>query len=189
MPKLRLFFAIDTPALIRTKIAAISHALQESHAEVKWEPITKLHCTVKFLGDTDESLLQDLVKAARTAVETASPSLIRYRMIGCFPATNDPRVVWVGMEDLSGMLSTVHDRLDAALATLGFQREERSFHPHVTLGRVKGRRNLGHLITLLESLTFDTEPTTISELHLVKSDLLQSGSVYTTLQKFPFGKQ
>ena len=189
MPKLRLFFAIDTPAPTRLEIAAISLALQESHAEAIWEPVAKLHCTVKFLGDTDDGLLPDVLEAASGAVDTVSPSLIRYRMIGCFPTMKDPRVVWVGMEDLSGMLRPLHDRLDAALARLGFPREERSFHPHVTLGRVKGRRNIGHLITLLESLTFDTEPTTISELHLVKSDLLKSGSVYTTLQKFPFGKR
>lgn len=187
MQRLRLFFALDTPPELRQQIAELSRNLQGSRADVRWEPADKLHCTLKFLGDTDESRLPEVKAAAREAAGANAPPLVRYGTLGCFPSRSAPRVVWVGIEDLSGALSRLHEDLDRALGRLGFEREERAFRPHVTLGRVKGTRNLPHLIRAVESLTFHSEPTTLAALRLVKSDLQPSGSVYTTMQEFPFG--
>jgi 2'-5' RNA ligase len=189
MPKLRLFLALDTPEAIRPRIAAVSRSLQESRADVRWEPETKLHCTVKFLGDTEGNLLASLIEKS-LAIASSTPTLqVRYRGLGCFPSLRDPRVVWVGMEDAAGSLSALHRTLDASLADLGFEPERRDFHAHLTLGRVRGRRNLDHLIRLMESLTLETEPASLTELLLMKSDLLPSGSVYTTLKAFPFSNR
>jgi RNA 2',3'-cyclic 3'-phosphodiesterase len=187
MQKLRLFFALDTPPELRLRIAELSRELQAARADVRWESADKLHCTLKFLGDTDESQVPAVKAAAHETASAVDPPPVRYATLGCFPSRNAPRVVWVGIEDLSGALARLHDELDRALDMLGFEREERSFRPHVTLGRVKGTRNLHHLIRALETLTFDSEPTTLSALRLVKSDLHPSGSVYTTIQEFPFG--
>jgi 2'-5' RNA ligase len=186
MATLRLFFALATPGPIRTRIFALSQALRDSGAEAKWEPPEKLHCTVKFLGNTNPDLL-DLLKEKASILSASCPVLrIRYRGLGCFPSLRDPRVVWVGMEEPEGNLAALHRDLDRALADLGIEPEQRAFHPHLTLGRVRGRRNLDHLIRLLESLTLENEPAPLTELLLMKSDLRPSGSVYTTLQAFPF---
>jgi 2'-5' RNA ligase len=183
----RLFFALDTPQDLRHRIAELSLKLQESRADVRWESSDKLHCTLKFLGNTEERLLPEVNAAAGKAAGAIAPPLVRYGTLGCFPSRSAPRVVWVGIEDLSGALARLHEDLDRALEGVGFEREERLFRPHVTLGRVKGMRNLHNLIRSLESLTFDSEPTTLSALRLVKSNLQPSGSVYTTMQEFPFG--
>jgi 2'-5' RNA ligase len=186
MPKLRLFFALDTPGPIQSRIATVSRTLQESGADVKWEPATKLHCTVKFLGDTDQNLLDTIIEKS-SAIASSTPALqVRYRGLGCFPSLRDPRVVWIGMEDIGGFLSSLQRALETSLADLGFEPERRTFHAHVTLGRVRGRRNLDHLIRLMKSLTLETEPASLTELLLMKSDLHPSGSVYTTLKAFPF---
>jgi 2'-5' RNA ligase len=186
MAKVRLFFALDTPGRIRARITPLRQALQDSGADVKWEPPEKLHCTVRFLGDTNPDLLDLLKEKASTLAATTPVLLIRYSGLGCFPSLQDPRVVWVGMEDPEGTLAALHRTLDSALTILGIEPERQAFHPHLTLGRIRGRRNLGHLIRLLESLTLENEPAPLTELLLVKSDLHPSGSVYTTLQAFPF---
>jgi 2'-5' RNA ligase len=187
MPKLRLFFALNTPDPIRTRIVALSRSLQESGADVKWEPATKLHCTVKFLGDTDQNLINALIEKS-SAIASSIPVLqVRYRGLGGFPSLRDPRVIWVGMEDMGGSLGALHRALENSLTEFGFEPERRAFHAHLTLGRVRGRRNLEHLIRLVESLTLESEPATLTELLLMKSDLHPSGSVYTTLKAFPFG--
>jgi 2'-5' RNA ligase len=186
MSTLRLFFALDTPATVRTRIAGVSTVLKDSGADVKWEPPTKLHCTVKFLGDTNENLL-DAVKEKASALAGSTPPLrILYGGLGCFPSLRDPRVVWAGMEDPDGNLAALEQGLNRALADLGFEPEQRAFRPHLTLGRVRGRRNLDHLIRLLETVTLDTEPALLTEMLLKKSDLHPSGSVYATLRAFPF---
>ncbi len=187
MPKLRLFFALETPLPIRTSVATLLGTLQESGADVRWEPTSKLHSTLRFLGDTDPQILQSLSETASRLVSASPPPRILYHGVGAFPDTRHPRVVWVGMEDIEGTLQTLHRELDRGLATLGIEPETRAFHPHLTLGRVRGERNLHHLIRLLENCTFESEPASLKELLLMKSDLHPSGSVYTILQAFPFG--
>lgn len=89
------------------------------------------------------------------------------------------------MENEDGILQTLHGRIDEAMAALGFPREERMFHPHITLGRVKSRKNIGSLLTLMETITFESEPVTLRELKILRSELKPAGSVYTILKSIP----
>jgi 2'-5' RNA ligase len=182
----RLFFALATPETVRAQIVPLMHALQDSGADVKWEPASKLHCTVKFLGDTGSDLFEPLKEKASQVTSSCPVLAVRYRGLGCFPSPRDPRIVWAGMEETSGSLANMHRSLEAALEELGFEPERRAFHPHITLGRVRGRRNLTDLIRLLESLTLECEPALLTEMLLMRSQLHPSGSVYTALQAFPF---
>jgi 2'-5' RNA ligase len=89
------------------------------------------------------------------------------------------------MEDAAGGLAMLAARVDTAMVPLGFERDTRPFHPHVTLGRVRGSRNLDRLRSLMESITFDGPPVTLHELCLMKSVIRPDGSVYSTLQIVP----
>jgi RNA 2',3'-cyclic 3'-phosphodiesterase len=185
MPRVRLFIAIATPPDPRRRVAAIRDELRATGADVRWEPEGKLHCTVKFLGDTDDSRIADVIAAVRQSVAGIPPFVVRYTRLGCFPNRRDPRIIWAGMDNADGALARLQQQIEDACAAVGYEREDRAFHPHVTLGRVKGRRNLEQLLALMEKLTFDTGPATIADVELAKSDLQPSGSVYTTLNTVP----
>ena len=185
MSSLRLFTAIETPPLIKPKIGEIRDRLRESGADVKWESDEKLHATIKFLGDTYERLLPEIVSSLEGVVQTFSQTDVRYGGVGCFPNRLAPRVIWVGMEDLKGSLNLLHDGIETALTGLGFEKEERAFHAHVTLGRVKSERGVQSLIRMMESITFESQPVPIREVALIKSELKPNGSVYTTLKTIP----
>jgi 2'-5' RNA ligase len=189
MPTLRLFIAIETPTIIIPKIAAIRDQLRTSGADVKWEPDEKLHATLKFLGNANGDLLPDFVYYLRGVAQEAPRLTVRYKGIGCFPNKSAPRVVWIGMDDLDNNLIPLQKKVDSGFARFGFEKEDRTFHPHVTLGRVKGHRQLDSLLRMTESTTFESEPVELQEITLVRSDLRQSGSIYTTLNTFPLGKQ
>lgn len=186
--KLRLFFALETPLIIREEIAALSRALRQTGADVRWETPDRSHCTLRFLGDTEESLLPELVEAAAPIAREAPGVRVRYGNIGAFPAMRDPRILWVGIEEPAGTLLRLRESLDGALVRLSIPREEKPFHPHVTLGRVRSRRGIDDLITAMKSTTFESPPATLKELLLIKSELRPAGSVYTTLRTFPFEK-
>lgn len=185
MSSLRLFIAIETPPEITPQITAIRDRLRTSNANVRWEPDEKLHATLKFLGDADERLLPDFVYYIRRVCQTNTHLLLKYKGIGCFPNMQAPRVIWVGMEDLKGNLSSLRHEIESAFVPLGFEPEERKFHSHVTLGRVKGDRDVNSLLRMMESTTFESQPVAIQEIALIKSELISAGSVYTTLEKFP----
>lgn len=187
MARLRLFIAIDTPSEIKSQVAAIRDQLKESHADVKWEPDTKLHCTIKFLGDTDEDRLPLVLSTIEEIGSTTPPFSATYQNIGCFPDERNPRVVWVGIDDPDGTLHLLQEKIDSGLATNGFEREQRPFHPHVTLGRVKNRTNISHLLRMLETVTFMSKLVMLREVEVVKSELKSSGSVYTILKSISLG--
>ncbi len=185
MPSLRLFIAIDTPPAIKPEIAAIRDRLKTSNADVKWEPDEKLHVTLKFFGETDDRLLPQIVSYSRRVGLASPPLSLKYKGVGCFPNQRTPKVIWVGLEDLTGLLSVLQNEIETVLIPLGFEREEKTFHAHVTLGRVKSNVGLQGLLRSMESITFESQPVVIQEISLIKSELRCSGSVYTTLETFP----
>jgi 2'-5' RNA ligase len=73
------------------------------------------------------------------------------------------------------------------MSGLGFKPEDRPYHAHVTLGRVRSTKRIRNLLTIMESITFESQPVTIREIVVVRSDLRPTGSVYTTLQSIPLG--
>ena len=185
MPEIRLFIALETPKDVRAQIVQIQRHLRESGADVRWEPEEKLHATLKFLGNTSDEKLQPIIHALEVVSQRHSRCTITYVNLGSFPTSRSPRVVWIGIEDPSEALRALFLDIDESMAGLGFERETRPFHPHLTLGRVKGARNLGRLLAMFKTVTFQSQPVIVPEIALVRSDLRPSGSVYTTLKAIP----
>jgi 2'-5' RNA ligase len=185
---LRLFIAISTPPEIKAQLRPILQQLVETRADVRWEPIEKLHATIKFLGSTREELVETIKERLGEIATEAQPPSVRYACLGCFPDKRRPRVIWVGIDDPSGVLAELHRGIDDAMTTLGFECEERAFKPHLTLGRVKGMKGVKRLLETMEAISFDAGPVTLHEIALVRSELKSGGSVYTTLAAFLLGR-
>lgn len=182
---LRLFVAVEIPLEIRTRMYDVVAELKTTDADVRWEGIEKLHITLKFLGNTKEELLPQLAEVLEQVAQRFTPFDVRYGTIGRFPAKGQPRVIWIGVIEGQDVLTSLARVVDERMTGLGFSLEERPFHPHVTLGRVKGSRNLPLLLRSMESLTFESERTRVDQFSLMKSELKPSGSVYTLLNRFP----
>lgn len=184
MPSIRIFVALTTPRDACGKIAGVRDTLRATRADVHWEPDAKLHCTLKFLGDTDERRVPGICNALESIAAPLPAFPVSYRSVGAFPTWRNPRVVWIGMDDPEGILVRLHHDLDRALAGIGIPEDDRPFHPHVTIGRIRGQKNLRNLITTAETITFDSGPARIEEMDLIRSELSPGGSVYTTLKSF-----
>ena len=65
------------------------------------------------------------------------------------------------------------------------QKEIRPFHPHLTLGRVKGKKNIQKLADKLKSLSLPQfKPITVDRIILFQSILKRTGAEYTALDEF-----
>jgi 2'-5' RNA ligase len=184
---IRLFIAIDTPEEILPLLAGVRDRLESAHADVRWEPDGKLHCTLNFLGDTREEVLPDIVSALEGIASSTPLFPIRYSGLGCFPDKREPRIIWVGMEDANGILQRLAQTVETRMEALGFKPEQRIYHPHVTLGRVKSSRRMRELLAMMETVTFESCPAFLREIELVKSELKARGSVYTMVAKMTLG--
>ena len=180
----RLFVAFDTPPQMKAVMNEIKDRLRSSKAEVRWDSMDKFHCTLKFLGDTHADQVAGIEEALAEIARDTHPFSVRYSAVGCFPNKREPRVVWIGIENGDGILDVFARRIDARLASFGFERETRTFHPHVTLGRIKGRRNLASLLGIMETVTFESPLFTIGQFELIRSELKPAGSVYTVIRSF-----
>lgn len=185
MPMIRAFIALPLPSEIQREFAVIQRQLAETGAEVKWDGSEKFHITMKFLGDVDSSKPGVIAEAITNSIGGIPPFDLTFSAVGAFPNISRPRVVWIGTqqnEPIQGLQGHVEQVCD----TFGFAKEDRPFHVHVTLGRVKGDRNLDRLTAKLKSITFKPLIARCSELHIIRSELKPTGSVYTLLNSIPF---
>jgi len=184
---IRLFIAINTPQEMLPLLAGVRDRLEPTRADVRWEPDGKLHCTLKFLGDTGEEVLPDIISALEGVASSTPPFPIRYSGLGCFPDKREPRIIWVGMEDANGILQRLAQTVETRMEALGFKPEQRIYHPHVTLGRVQSSRRMRELLAMMETVIFQSSPAFLREIELVKSKLKARGSAYTMVAKMTLG--
>ncbi|MEK6756825.1 MAG: RNA 2',3'-cyclic phosphodiesterase, partial [Bacteroidota bacterium] len=139
MPGIRAFIAIPTSSDIKQKMLAIQGDLIETQADVKWEPVEKFHITLKFLGNCELEALRSLTSELQVVLRDVRSFDLVYHNVGCFPNLSRPRVVWIGAAE-NAQLAELQQRVEEVCGRFGFPKEDRAFHAHITLGRVKGSR-------------------------------------------------
>lgn len=186
---LRCFIAIEIPETIKKSIADITNSLKKSGSDVKWVSDENIHITLQFLGETEESLIPDIKRALNKILAPYSPFYIKIADVGCFPSARRPRVIWVGMEESQSMINLYND-ISSEMVKFGYQKEERGFTPHLTIGRVKSNRNMGELLRKLDELTVTDFPDfEVHNVTIMKSELKPSGAKYYGLAEIPFGRR
>jgi len=183
----RLFVAIETIPEIQDRLAEVQKVLRATHVDVHWEAKEKLHVTLKFLGATETSVVEPLTRDLRAVCAAIAQPTIHYGDLGFFPSRGTPRVVWAGVDDIGGGVKKLFQGIEDVAERHGFARESRAFHPHITLGRIKGKKNLRTLLTSMETITLESQPVELHEILLMKSDLRPNGSIYSTVASFPLG--
>ena len=184
---LRCFIAIEIPETIKKSIAAIVDNLKKSDSDVKWVSDENIHITLQFLGETEESLVPDIKGALYKILAPYSSFYIKIADVGCFPSGKRPRVVWLGMKEPQALINLYED-IANEMVRFGYQKEERGFTPHVTIGRVKSNRNLGELLRRLEEFKVADFPGfEVQNIRLMKSELKPSGAKHYCLAEIPIG--
>ncbi len=152
---------------------------------LKASPPGNLHVTLKFLGDVRASRIAEIVGAVAPVCRSMCPVDVTLAGVGVFPHRRRPSVLWVGIEPAE-LLIELAVSIDVQLARLGFASEARSFHPHLTLGRIKGNAPQG-IFELLDLYAGENLGTAkFDRAALLQSELKPSGSAYTALEMFPF---
>jgi 2'-5' RNA ligase len=93
---LRLFIALPLPHEVEIELDRLLTVLRPKGPEVKWVPPNNIHLTVKFLGDTEEKLVDKIKVALDEVAAGYQPFDTTIDQIGGFPNLNRPRVIWIG---------------------------------------------------------------------------------------------
>jgi RNA 2',3'-cyclic 3'-phosphodiesterase len=133
----RTFIAVEVSSEVRLRAGRLIGLLEATGSNVRWVKPEQLHLTLKFLGDVDLRDIPEVCAAVSRATSTVPPFTMRIAGAGAFPNLHRPRTVWLGADEGVGEMGILHQRIESALAELGFRGEHRQFRPHLTIGRVR----------------------------------------------------
>ncbi len=181
----RVFCAVELPDTVREavlrRIAHLKEAVPD--AKASWSRDANLHLTLKFLGEIPQTSVPNVSTAALRAVAGIAPFSVRLEETGAFPREGHPRVLWIGINDFSGELGKLHSRLEDESRNAGFASDNRPFHPHLTLARLRQPRHARTLVAVHRELDFDPAEIAVSELLVIRSELSSEGSRYTVISR------
>ena len=191
MSLLRAFIALEIPAKVQKNIHhATSNLRSEIGSLIRWIPAENVHLTLKFLGDISSTNVQFLTQMIRVEADAHHCFDICLMGLGSFPSPKRPRVIYIRIQAPTELEALQH-AVESAAHRLGYVSEERSFSPHLTVGRVKNALRISatdqqNIRRALEQTKIDSLGTArVDSVHLYKSDLKPTGSVYTKLFSAP----
>ena len=190
--KIRTFIGIFPPASLVQELKKVQIVCQKdiSPDAISWTGPEQIHVTLNFLGNIQSSQLPEFQNVMAEVVKKVRPFSLSCQKLGSFPPARSPRVFWAGLAGELDPLCKLKAFLDEAFKPLGIIPEERAFHPHLTLGRVKHlnakeRARIEFHIQRSANQMFGEWRVETAE--FVRSILSPPGSFYGTLKSFPLG--
>ncbi len=181
---MRCFIAIDIPENIKDAIAGFIEKYGLNLKGIRWIPAENVHLTLKFLGDIKEDLIPEIQKRLALICTRIDVFNINIRGAGAFPNLKYPNVLWIGIDESEG-LRRLYEDIEESMSDLGFEKEDRKFSPHLTIGRVKDRKGIEPVIKRLYTFK-DTffGSIEVKEVLLMRSVLKPSGAEYSKIAGF-----
>jgi len=187
-PPVRAFIAIAVPESVLKSCQDIMAQLRGLNLQGRFAKTQSIHLTLQFLGNIEEDQIVGIAQVLKQAGREIAPFDLEVRGLGVFPQLSNPRVVWIGVEPVDGLMK-LQSKIQQGLEPLGFPKENRDFHPHLTLLRLKSRRNLGPLTEYLQAEGPHQQAGVIQieQIHLYQSILKPQGAEYRQLLTFGLG--
>ncbi|MBU3964131.1 RNA 2',3'-cyclic phosphodiesterase [Patescibacteria group bacterium] len=184
----RVFIAINFPEKIKDRLLEFE---KEYKIPAKWVSRDNLHITLSFLGNLDENQLVETIETIKRVCVSHNPANIKLKKI-CYgpPKKFPPRMVWVEMEKNEKMAKLQLDLENNLFNLPSYQykeNENHSFHPHITLARIKAFefRALGERPEINEELDLSFE---VNSIEVMESDLKRNGAEYIILESISLGE-
>ena len=173
MDRMRLFIALNLDRGTKSAIESVQRQLRNEAKSGIFSPPELFHMTMAFLGEVDEERVEDIFRAiARTGMK---PIPLVFDRVGRF-RREEGDIWWVGPRKNAG-LERIQKELTQNLRQEGFLLEQRSFQPHVTLGRrILLRQGAA-------SIKFSPIEMEADSLHLMQSRRIEGVLTYTEIKK------
>ena len=160
----RVFLAVPVPSEVRAALAAHVASLDIPGRLV---PAENWHLTARFLGTVDELTYERFLgELAQADLPDAFP--VRLGRIGGFPNSKRANVVWVGVERGDEEIAIINEIAEEAAQSVGLAAEDRPFHPHLSLSRVRPPRGVTHLLDEDVDLRWTATEVVVYHSHLRK---------------------
>jgi 2'-5' RNA ligase len=185
----RVFLAIDLPSSLKKELSKLKTE-EQPFARLKWVEEENFHLTLFFFGNLPEKEVEKIVLVCEKRVKNYSRFELFLTEVSGFPKKGDFRVVFLGCEERSNTLQRLVHELSKDFKKIGFKLEDRDFHPHITLFRLKELKDRSAYHEFVQELTKKAQflkgkSFPVQEVILFESKLSPTGPKYTPLKVFP----
>jgi len=179
---IRLFVGVPVPEDVRLRLAGICGGVPGA----RWVAPDSFHLTLRFIGDVNEDIGDDVHDALSFMRFPAFEMLLSG--VGHFDTAGEVRVLWAGVER-NRELAQLQRAVESALVRAGLPREERRFSPHVTLARVQDAPLVRVSEFLAQNALFRAGPFTVDHFTLFSSFRRAEGPIYRAEAEYPLALQ
>lgn len=179
--KRKIFISINLPDRDKKRLIRVVEKWQ--NLPVKWVREANLHVTLAFLGHVADENITEICEKVCEAVKNTEIFDLEFKTIELGPDAANPKMIWLsGHADES--LKILHEKIEKALSI--FVSSKKSFRPHITLGRIRGRKweTLAPKPEILENYNLIVS---VESVDIMASDFSDGGREYTTIQGCPLG--
>lgn len=173
---IRLFVALGIPDAVADSL----ERLQGGVPGARWQEREKLHLTLRFIGEVDGRLAQDIDDSL--AAIRAPGFTLELSGTGTF-GSRDPRQLWAGVR-ASEPLAHLQKKVETALMRVGVELERQKFSPHVTIAKLKSPRRDKLTEFLQANALYASLPFEVDRFGLYQSTLTPNGSLYTLEREY-----
>lgn len=156
-----------------------------ANESIRWVDEHDLHLTVKFIGETTEEQVLQIINNIARYTSKAQPFSLTFEGLGMFMSNKMPRVLFINISTKENLKKLAAD-IDNELLTYGIEKEMRPFNPHLTLARIKYLRDRNSFYQLVQKYNYKiSESVAVNEIIFYQSILKPAGPFYKELAVFP----
>jgi 2'-5' RNA ligase len=138
---------LKTNPELKQLLGKMKRTLADKDVEARWTSPDLWHITIQFLGPLPEERRKELLQVMPRWRPDLQNLTLRLHGVGGFPTLEQARVLWLGVQE-NRQLQELRAGLGAFLRAQGFPSDEREFHPHLTLARLRNPRSIHDLAGL-----------------------------------------
>jgi 2'-5' RNA ligase len=179
----RGFVAVVPPAPVLDALDRVLAPIRGvTPPRLAWARRAQWHLTLQFLGHVAD--VEAVAAALRQDLPSRPTLLLGLGGAGAFPSPGRAAVVWVGIDQGADDIGALAGAVGAVTAALGYEREERAFHAHVTVARARRPTPVGSLLAAIGDGPIGPA-WDVGDVVLMESDTRPSGAVYREVAAFP----
>ena len=178
---IRLFAGIDLPMDVKKQL----QNLQKGLPSALWRPDNKMHLTLRFIGNLEASMAEEVLKELRYIRFPAFHFSLKG--IGYFERGGIPHHIWAG-DDGDKAIRELQQKIDSAVKKAGAgQADKFKFVPHVTLGKLFGANRTEVFEYITRNNLFHTAEFEATSFILYQSIARENGEgkYYKEIEEFP----
>lgn len=155
--------------------------IEQLGSAVRPIPQDQMHITLKFLGPTELDDIRPISNILKSMRSEYPRLKLSFKGLGAFPRPDRPNVIWAGIEN-GEVISEMAEYLERETDKLGYPRERKGFHPHLTLARVKAKPPQELFDILRDREKADWGEAKVETLKFYQSELKTDGALYHEMQ-------